>query len=216
MKFRGYEVLQPEDTPVINRLMVEAFKMVKEDAQLMGSWATNGSPRNMVCQPYCNSMSGLVAKLALERGYFAARETHQGHVIAGFTPPQPEPTDEDVIACLTWAQFVHDRDKQDEVIDKMGLDPAFPGFVGIRGAAAGLFESPMTYYAGFSTDTLSSYQTAYTVSDQPPFKTRWVSYDAQAMNEDDVLIGEISADAFRAFERPRWGGLAAAAGFDVE
>lgn len=216
MKFQGYEVLQPEDTRVIHHLMVEAYKLVSENAKLMGNWASNGSPREVVCRPYCGGMSGLLAKMALEKGYFAAREIHQGHVITGFTPPNPQPTDEDVIACMTWAQFVHDREKQDQVIDKMGLDPAFPGYVGLRGAAAGLFESPITHYAGFSADTLSSYQTAYMVTDQPPLQTRWVSHGVQDMAAAHVLVGEINADTFRSLERQNWAGLAAAGGISLE
>lgn len=102
-----WQTLTPGDTDLAQQI-IEASYEAAHDINILGL-VTPGvkTPEVIGISGVCIEMSDIATRMAHGLGIVATRERHQrgSHHITSFGPLGQEPSEEDLILCLTWGQF---------------------------------------------------------------------------------------------------------------
>ena len=142
-------------------------------------------PKNIGTYAMCPEASDAVTRASLELGFVASRELHNGgHMITSFASFDAEPSEQDLIMCLTWGQF-----NQKNFLELSKKTGASPVYFGPRSEIMPLLDSPSTYQGAFSAMSTVFRQRAFTASIPNDGTHKWLGNTPKLIFDDHDPIG---------------------------
>ena len=135
---------------------------------------------------FCDYASDAVTVSAHGLGFSATRQFAPGHFTTSFASPEVEPSEEDIIGCLTWGQFI--AHEYDQLYDPtvQSVEPYF----GPRGALREKVGS-RAYAKYYAPSAISVVQTCYRASQNDPMGRDWLITSPKLQRDYNIPMGAV-------------------------
>ena len=191
------ELLRPHDMTVAHTLMEAAYAQMPTVSPLAASIRGGDlTPFELSRLPVCFSASDLVTRTAHRMGIMASREIHNSHAITSFGPADALPSEDDLIMCLTWGQYLRSH-VHAKTVDSM-FTRSHPGYFGLRKHVLVTLPMSPSYYAReYESSSVARRQVTHSSERQNILDaTAWLPTSPAAVQTGNYPIGKVQYTAY--------------------